>query len=1250
MGFGKLKFSALPLFFGCCKSLVEKAPEIVSHLAESGGEAAAGGAAAVAATAFVAPAALAAAIFIPPVIEHVRERYRDKAKAEALLELYRESLGKALANCEGGLAGRAEVTDDDRALLKLWCEGLGVSAKTDPMWASVAEEDVPDDVIRLIGVEVRDAASYWPLLRAQLERWSDWFRYRASPAHSPLGMSVPRERLVLSSYLEGYLAVNLTSALFEEFKPELTSPGHQADFNQVLLKIVAELHEPLDPLRALESFKTADQAGNALQLLTASFRAIPFTGRRADMDALMEWLRGPEAVSFRTIVGRGGSGKTRLAFELLERLHEEWPGTWYAGFLPKQRAMEALTNGNFRRWRERRPTLVIIDYAAACSEHLAKNVIPELEEQDRWPLRFLLLERGADREQGWYATVRRAGGANAPSLFPVEPQAMNRLEAGERVGLFRDALSMIRSYESGRGGKSRPVLTLPSEAELERRLSDERMSDPLAITMAALVAFETGQTSALGLNRSELALQVADLHEIPRLERLAGDAGRKQLLWHMAAFVTLTGALTHDELRAACEREQTALEGGSSAWSVSHLMEVLSNSAIPVSERSEEGFVVEPVTPDIVGEALVLKALSSHRIDETILRAAGVKAGGTTRTLVRMVQDFDGTERGFGLGLLTGMLRRKAGELSEADFWQIHTALPDETVAMREANRDFYRSVASATAPVDAAVPGLVYLEALEWWAVSESGLGHREEALRLIQRCMEWRRRLAAQDVAFLPGLAGSLNNLANRQSAMGQREAALASIQEAVQVRRQLVADQPDAFLPNLAASLNNLSAFQSEMGQREAALVSIQEAVRHYRELAASQPDAFLPNLAGSLNNLANRQSGVGQREAALASIQEAVRIRRQLAAAQPDAFLPDLAGSLNNLSNRQSDMGQREGALASIQEAVQIRRALAASQPDAFLPSLAMSLNNLSNRQSEIGQREAALASIQEAVQICRQLASTQPDAFLPDLAMSLNNLSNRQSDMGQREAALASIQEAVQIRRQLAAVRPDAFLPNLAMSLNNLSNRQSEMGQREAALASIQEAVQIRRQLAAARPDAFLPDLAASLNNLSACQSEMGQGEAALASIQEAVQHYRRLAAVRPDAFLPNLGAALNNFALRQSEMGQRESALASIQESVQIRRQLAAAQPNAFLPDLVKSLWTWGLVLKNEEGIEKFAEGIRLITPFAQKLPQAYLPLAQAVAQAYIEACEAAGVEPDDALLGPIAELIEQQESPNPGA
>ena len=87
--------------------------------------------------------------------------------------------------------------------------------------------------------------------------------------------------------------------------------------------------------------------------------------------------------------------------------------------------------------------------------------------------------------------------------------------------------------------------------------------------------------------------------------------------------------------------------------------------------------------------------------------------------------------------------------------------------------------------------------------------LGRREEALAAIEEAVAIRRALAeARPDAFLPSLAGALNNQSNRLSGLGRREEALAAIEEAVTIRRQLAQARPDAFLPDLATALNNRS----------------------------------------------------------------------------------------------------------------------------------------------------------------------------------------------------------------------------------------------------------------------------------------------------------------------------------------------------------------------------------------------------------------------------------------------------------
>ncbi len=168
----------------------------------------------------------------------------------------------------------------------------------------------------------------------------------------------------------------------------------------------------------------------------------------------------------------------------------------------------------------------------------------------------------------------------------------------------------------------------------------------------------------------------------------------------------------------------------------------------------------------------------------------------------------------------------------------------------------------------------------------------------------------------------------------------------------------------------------------------------------------------------------------------------------------------------------------------------------------------------------------------------------------------------------------------------------------------------DLGRREEALAAAQEAVDIRRRLAAARPDAFLPDLASSLNNLGNRLSELGRREQALANAQEATDTYRRLAAARPDAFLPNLAGSLGNLGNRLTELGRPNEALSA-------RREVVAA-----------------------------------LAPFFLRWPARHAQWMMSMTTEYLETCESLGVEPDAALLTPIAEALQKlqgsQQGPDP--
>jgi tetratricopeptide (TPR) repeat protein len=123
-----------------------------------------------------------------------------------------------------------------------------------------------------------------------------------------------------------------------------------------------------------------------------------------------------------------------------------------------------------------------------------------------------------------------------------------------------------------------------------------------------------------------------------------------------------------------------------------------------------------------------------------------------------------------------------------------------------------------------------------------------------------------------------------------LGRREEALAQAEEAVRLYRQLAQARPDAFLPYLAGSLNNLATMLSDLGRREEALAQAEEAVRLYRQLAQARPDAFLAGLARSLAVHGKCLTALERHAGAIHATTEAIRLLAPPLAQLPAAFAP------------------------------------------------------------------------------------------------------------------------------------------------------------------------------------------------------------------------------------------------------------------------------------------------------------------------------------------------------------------------
>ena len=229
-----------------------------------------------------------------------------------------------------------------------------------------------------------------------------------------------------------------------------------------------------------------------------------------------------------------------------------------------------------------------------------------------------------------------------------------------------------------------------------------------------------------------------------------------------------------------------------------------------------------------------------------------------------------------------------------------------------------------------------------------------------------------------------------------------------------RQLAQSNLPAYLPDVAGTLNNLAILYGHTQRLEQAEQAYQEALGIFRELARRNPPAYLPDMAMTLHNLAALYRHTQRLEQAEQTYQEALKIRRELARRNPPAYLPYVAGTLNNLGLLYSDTQRLEQAGQAYQEALEIRRELARSNPPAYRPHVAGTLHNLGLLYSDTQRLEQAEQTYQEALETYRELARSNPPAYQRALANTLIGLARLYSKTEQAEKANQTFQEAVDL--------------------------------------------------------------------------------------------------------------------------------------------------------------------------------------------------------------------------------------------
>jgi hypothetical protein len=1010
------------------------------------------------------------------------------------------------------------------------------------------------------------------------------------------------------------------------------------------------------------------------RMLNARYGLVDFTGRADDVERLTQWLYDGPRLAAKWLYGPGGQGKTRLAHQVAAQAAATgWkvvtathtagvviapPGSQDLRLTPAEARSGILPDGAAG-------LLLIVDYADRWPlAHLTWLFSNSLLHQVGVRTRILLIARTADALPAVRGALANHDAETTGHRLEPLPESEARTDM---FGVARDRFASLYEVES------------PEVIDPPGSLDAPEMGLTLAVHMAALVAvdaFASGRRAPPDM--LGLSVYLLDREHV-HWGVMYADGTRQRTfvtppaVMNRAVFTAaLTGPLSRPMGTGVVRRLELPLEPD----------RVLADHAncYPPANDSTSDTVLEPLYPDRLAEDFLALTLPGHRADYPdqpwAVPATDLLLGSDREAYLSRALTFLATaaQRWPHLtqGCLDPMLRRDprlAVDAGSAAMTAL-AAIPELDIAVLEGiepllpmDRHVDLDVGAAaisgrltehrlsimTEPAPRAVLHLAHGTRLSFAGREAEALASHEEGARIF-------RELHAAEPAWVPLLAGALQNLANRLSSLGRRAEAVEAAQEAVGLFRTASGDDP-VHEPDLAAALTNLGSRLSDLGRDTAALAAAEESVALYRKLAEADPEPHMPGLAGALNNLGNHLSDLDRDDEALAAIEESADAYRALAETNPATHLPDFAGTLINLNGLLLNLNRNREALVPAQEAVTLARKLTEANPDAYRAMLVESLVNLSHgysaltedvealtaaeeavanakklyeatpaahasryalalmglgsRLSRLNRREEAVAVTGQAVELYRRLAEAGPDAHLSDLAGALLNHGNNLSGAGRDAEALTAAEETVAAFRRLAETNPGAHRPDLAHSLVEFGNRLFRQGRSAEGVAPAREAVAIYRELADARPHIHLPHLARSLNALGVMLTGIDQPAAALEPTRESVALYRRLAETDPAQHLAELAGLLVNLGDLTARTGDPAEALALTQEGVTLFRRLAETNPDAHRPGLAQSLSTFANVRARmrrdvDGAMNAVSEAIHIYTSLAEREPEAY--------------------------------------------
>lgn len=833
------------------------------------------------------------------------------------------------------------------------------------------------------------------------------------------------------------------------------------------------------------------------KLITARYGQVPFVSESHgdDLEALLRWCEeddGGGDVSIRVLTGPAGSGKTRLAAELCQRLPQR-SSEWSAGFAVDDQ------DKPWGSFYPRTPLLIVFDYVERPA--VTARVIDFLQHLERLgdalqcPVRALLVSRATG---GWYEQIRDHGGGFLHQRLRDEGDSVRLALSRDAFDQSRRRAHFIAAFE--RFTKDRR--DAPEAADLLDQIDDHQYDSPLLVHIAALLAAR-GETlpkpgpSGLRerlldhlLRRERTKRWIAE----PGLSTTNVSPAQCDQALHAVAIMTMT---------LPTAKEATGLLKASELWSdqSNASRRESANALVRLYPESEDGRSrrAGAIEPDLISEHLlvsvddldgILTQLLSFDLEPThysrLVHLLSLTCDHYPDTIDRFQQALSITLAGIAgddtpgistaevldlnLNRLIGIARN---EVAGSDTPRVTSML---TTLLEQQSND--PRVAEIVAGAD--------IEA----SLDEPRLAPLSKALHSLQ--IQYFRRAGKSRE-----LIGALEGLAESLLVLDSGQAALAALQGAKGLREELGDFEPESSERHLIV-LRRLRDSLLADGRFEAAVKAADQIAETRWRTGERRIAAYEDSLSAWF------EAGVALRrardpKAALAVVLHAVRFRRELGMVRK-ADYADSIRELEHLATALTDLDRRRDAREAALEAVRLRRLIGEVDRAKYEESFKY-LDN-----AHAGSDEYKIETIRELLEIKRWLAEID-DSSKTGLAESLERYGNQLWVRHQYPDALEMFAEAVAIRKELASDVGSRIM--LAKAMADLGIGQWLEALRDPAVGSLQHLGEVWLEVAHEVTD-YWPSAVRALQEYAMALWMSDHRTRALEVMAEAADHERGL--------------------------------------------------------------------------------------------------------------------------------------------